>query len=323
MITNIVESGPSSTARLLNAATRSTLRTALHIGSHTLHLPWPYGAIELAARALPKHHGSSTTVQLPNAKAELVHARGVTHIEGRVILYIHGGAFILCGTNTHGDLITRLSAASNAPVLAVNYRMIPKHSIWDAIQDCIDAYDWLRQHYPPERIVVAGDSAGGYLTMALATHLGPWEQPAALVMLSPLLQLDPAGKKAHPNMQCDAMFTPQSFDALITLVTRASGGIAPEPLDFLSPDIPPTLIHASGHEVLLHDARLAAERLHARGVDVEVHVWPGQIHDFQLASFVPEARQSLRQIGEFVIARTSQNGECNTYDLTLRTESVG
>jgi acetyl esterase/lipase len=74
-----------------------------------------------------------------------------------------------------------------------------------------------------------------------------------------------------------------------------------EPLDHVEPGLPRTLIHVSGSEVWLNDARLAARALAAAGVPTEVRVWPGQIHDFQLAApIVPEAVRSLRQIGEYI-----------------------
>ena len=283
-----------------------TLRTALHVGCATplASLPWPYGAIEFAAGLVPKSPRTKrTTVQLEHANAELIHAPGVPNDTGRVILYLHGGGFLTCGTNTHNSLITRLSKGSNSPVLAVNYRQIP-NSLSDGISDCLDAYLWLRRHYQPEQIVLAGDSAGGYMAMAVATHLAPIETPAAMVLISPLLQLDPTGKKAHPNMRCDAMFTGPMFDILAQLLTRANGDQVYEPLDDLHEDLPPTLIHVSGHEVLLHDARLAQQRLEEIGVPVEVTVWPGQIHVFQIASFVPEARRSLAEMSEFIISAT-------------------
>ena len=73
-----------------------------------------------------------------------------------------------------------------------------------------------------------------------------------------------------------------------------------EPLDHIKPGLPPTLIHVSGSEVLLHDARLAARQLAAAGVPTEVRIWPGQVHVFQICAVVPEAIQSLRQIGEYI-----------------------
>lgn len=320
MSTPIIESGPSPAGRLLTHATRLTVRTALRVGCHAPHLPWPYGAVEFVAHGLPKPRGTKrVTIQLPNTAAELVHASGV-YRRDRVVLYFHGGAFLTCGLNTHAGLITRLSQYSNAPVLAVDYRMIPRHSVADAIEDCIDAYDWLRHYYAPDQIVLAGDSAGGYLALATATHL--LERPAALVMMSPLLQLNPEPKKLHPNIGRDAMFGPEAFDALFSLVARA--GFVYEPLDDLVADLPPTLIHVSGDEALLHDVELAAEGLAVLGVPVEVHVWPGQIHVFQMAApLVPEASCSLKQIGEFIQTHTKEGERCCGIELTDRTGTVG
>src|SRR6201999_4311026 len=107
----------------------------------------------------------------------------------------------------------------------------------------------------------------------------------------------------------DAMFGSKAFDALIALVAKAAaknvGDGKPEelyePLDHIEPGLPRTLIHVSGSEVLLHDARLAARRLAAVGVPVELRVWPGQMHVFQIAApMVPEANRSLRQIGNYI-----------------------
>lgn len=317
----MIESGPSVAAQVLSAASRVTIRSLLRVGCCSPHLRWPYGAIERLAGLAPRQ-GRRSTVRLRRCTAELVRGRGVSG--GRAILYLHGGGFLACGPNTHGALITRLSSVSNAPVLAVNYRMIP-HSLGAAIEDCLDGYEWLRRHYSPEQIVVAGDSAGGYLAMCVATHLAGLECPAALVLISPLLQLDPAGKRAHRNRHSDAMFCPEAFDALASLVRRANGGLLYEPLDDLSPGLPPTLIHVSGEELLLHDAELACRRLRGLGVPVELVVWPGQVHVFQIAApFVPEAGRSLKQIGARIVAATTKFVEKSSVnDLTDRMRTVG
>lgn len=304
-----------------------TLRTALHVATSAplvSSLPWPYGAIELAAGLIPKSPRTKrTTVYLESATAELIRASGVPHDAGRVILYFHGGAFLTCGQNTHSALITRLSKESGAPVLSVNYRMIP-NSLRESISDCLEGYLWLRRHYQPEQIVLAGDSAGGYLALAVATHLAGLETPAALVLMSPLLQLDPKGKTGHPNIRCDAMFSAIAFDALTQLLERANDGVLYEPLDDLREEMPPTLIHVSGHEVLVHDAVLAEEYLSKLGVPVEVVIWPGQIHVFQIAAFVPEAKRSLEQMGRFIIDATEKTSEKTALKLlTDRTATVG
>ena len=310
----LIEDGPSLPARLVSLGTRLTMWPTLAVLSHVPHLPWPFGLVDVVARALLPAPGTvRATVGLPNASAQLVRAPGVLPADGRrrVVLYLHGGAFLTCGVNSHSRISVALSKFADSPVLVVDYRLIPKHSIRMAIDDCYDGYRWLRlRGYEPDQIVLAGDSAGGYLALALAQRLqAEGEKPAALVAISPLLQLEKDPKLAHPNAYTDAMFPPKAFDALVALVARAAAKNVVdgepedvyEPLDNIEPGLPQTLIHVSGSEVLLHDARLAARRLVAAGVPTEVRIWPGQIHDFQLADpLIPEARRSLRQIGEYI-----------------------
>jgi acetyl esterase/lipase len=270
--------------------------------------------VDTAAKALlPATATVRAEVTLPNASAQLVRAPGVLPADGtrRVVVYLHGGAFLTCGANSHGRLVEALSKFADAPIMVVNYRLLPKHSIGQALDDCYDGYRWLRlRGYDPDQIVLAGDSAGGYLALTLAQRLqDEGEEPAALVAISPLLQLAKECKQAHPNIKTDAMFPPRAFDALSELVASAAAKHMVdgkpeeiyEPLEHIKPGLPRTLIHVSGSEVLLHDAQLAASRLAAVGVPAEVRVWPGQVHDFQLAApLVPEADRSRRQIGEYI-----------------------
>ena len=310
----VVESGPSLPGMVASLACRLTIRPALAVCSYIPHLPWPFGLVDFASRVLLPAPGTiRATVELPHASAQLVRAPGVLPADGkrRVVLYLHGGAFLTCGVNSHSRIVNALSKYADSPVLVVNYRLVPRHSVGMALDDCHDAYRWLRlRGYQPEQIVLAGDSAGGYLALALAQRLQQLhEEPAALVAISPLLQLAKEPKQAHPNIKTDAMFGSKAFDALIALVARAAAKRVVdgkpeqlyEPLDHIEPGLPRTLIHVSGSEVLLHDARLAAHRLAAAGVPTEVRVWRGQMHDFQLAApVVPEATRSLRQIGEYI-----------------------
>jgi acetyl esterase/lipase len=310
----VLEDGPSLAGRLFALAAMLTIRPTLTIGSYAPRLPWPWGLVDFAARVLRPAPGTvRATIGLPNCTAQLVRADGVLPADGKrsVVLYMHGGAFLTCGANTHGRLVTALSKYADSPVLVVNYRMIPKHSIGQAIEDCQDAYKWLRlKGYEPEQIVLAGDSAGGYLSLALAEKLQlEGELPAAVVTMSPLFEIDNESRAQHPNMGSDAMFPPKAFHALVELIDEAAQRHvvdgAPEevyePLDHIEPGLPRTLIHVSGSEVLLNDARKAAHMLAAAGVPVEVRVWPGQMHVFQLgAPAVKEATRSLRQIGDYI-----------------------
>ncbi|WP_198730535.1 alpha/beta hydrolase [Mycolicibacterium baixiangningiae] len=310
----VVEDGPSIAARVMALAALMTIKPTLTIGSLAPKMPWPWGAVDFACRIIRPVPGTiRATIALQNCTAQLVRAPGVLPADGKrsVILYLHGGAFLTCGVNSHSRLVTALSKFADSPALVVNYRMIPKHSVGQAVDDCYDAYQWLRRKgYEPDRIVLAGDSAGGYLSLALAERLQDEDEtPAAVVTMSPLFELDNEARANHPNVRSDAMFPQRAFHALVELVEHAAknhlvdGRPEPvyEPLDHIESGLPRTLIHVSGSEVLISDARKAARLLAAAGVPVEVRVWPGQMHVFQLgAPLVSEAQRSLRQIGEYI-----------------------
>jgi acetyl esterase/lipase len=315
-----VEDDPSVAGRLAWLGARLTVRPALAVGSHLANVPWPWGLVDFAAKAVTPAPGSvRATFRLPKCTARLVRAAGVLPADGsrRVVLYMHGGGFLTCGANTHDRLVTTLSKYADSPVLVTNYRMMPKYSVGEAIDDCHDGYRWLRgQGYEPNQIVLAGDSVGGYLSLALAQRLlNEGEGLAAMVCMSPLMQIAKAPKQVHPNIRSDAMFPAKAFDAFVDLIARAGQRHIMdgrpeeiyEPLDHIEAGLPPTLIHVSGSEVLLHDARLAARRLAAAGVAVQLRVWPGQMHVFQIAApMVPEADRSLRQIGNYIREATER-----------------
>jgi acetyl esterase/lipase len=310
----VVEDGPSIAGRLAALVSALTIWPALAIGSYAPRLPWPWGLVDFVSRVLRPAPGTvRATISLPNCTAQLVRAGGVLPADGKhsVILYMHGGAFLTCGAHSHGRLVTALSKYADSPVLVVNYRMIPKHSVGMAIDDCYDAYKWLRlKGYDPDQIVLAGDSAGGYLALAVAEKLQlEGEEPAAMVAMSPLFEIDNKARANHPNIRTDAMFPPKAFEALVELIEGAAERHIVdgkpeeiyEPLDHIEPGLPRTLIHVSGSEVLVSDARKAARILAAAGVPVEVRVWPGQMHVFQLAApAVTEASRSLKQIGDYI-----------------------
>ena len=334
-VREVVEDDPSVAGRLLWLGARLTIRPALSIGSHMANAPWPWGLVDFAARAVAPVPGSvRQTIRLPHCTARLVRAAGVLPADGsrRVVLYMHGGGFLTCGVNTHDRLVTTLSKYADTPVLVMNYRMMPKHSIREAFDDCYDGYQWLRgQGYEPDQIVLAGDSAGGYLSLTLAERLlNEGEELAAIVCMSPLMQIAKRHKQVHPNIRSDAMFSAKAFDAFCYLIAKAGQSHIRdgrpeevyEPLDHIEAGLPRTLIHVSGSEVLLHDARLAARRLAAAGVPVELRVWPGQMHVFQIAApTVPEANRSLRQIGNYIREATDLNHRVAV--CTARAHAVG
>ena len=230
------------------------------------------------------------------------------------VLYFHGGAFLLCGLGTHRPAVSAISRASGLPALSVEYRQLPKAPLAGSVADCVTAYRWLLEEgYDPERIVFAGDSAGGHLAFstALQAIAEGLPRPAGLVAISPWLDLDCEAKLAHPNGRRDA-YAP--VKRLLPLVEMLVEGITPvDPL--LSPvncdlaQLPPALLIAAEGEMLRCDSELMAERLAAAGVPCTLQIWEGQMHAFPvMVGLFPEAGKAIREIGAFVRHRIAYAG---------------
>lgn len=222
--------------------------------------------------------------------------------DGRAVLYFHGGAFFSCGVATHRRMVSRISAAAGIPVLSIAYRQLPDVKLDGSVADCVTAYRQLLAHgYDPEHVVIAGDSAGGFL--AFAATLRAIEEglprPAGIVGLSPWLDLDCTEKLTHENAATDPYIVAEQMMKLATALVDV-----PDPLH--SPvggdlrRLPPALIQAGSIEVLRHDAELMAGRMEQAGVPCRLQIWNGQVHVFQAVPFIPESRAAIREVGRFV-----------------------
>jgi acetyl esterase/lipase len=296
----------------VSLASRLLVKNVVRAWAIQPNIHWPFEYVDGLAGLVP-HFGSPAKVEpirLESCAAEWVRAPGVS--SRRAILYFHGGAFITCGLNTHRSMVTRLSKAADAAVLAVEYRKLPSHQIADAIEDGMNGMRWLMDRgYDGDRIVVAGDSAGGYLAFmtTLAAARSELVTPAAVAAISPFTDADPARKLAHRNARRCSMFTRGALsmfarylgEATVCTGRGTSARRVESPVDADLSVLPPVTIHASNDELLLPDAELMAERLQDSGVRCDLHLWDGQIHDFPLAADVlPEGRQAIRYIGDFI-----------------------
>lgn len=303
--------GASLQARLLAQSMRMTLRPLLGLWGRAPHLPWPTGLLDRVGSLLPAVDGTRCLpIALDNCAGSWVEAPGAG--DDRVVLYLHGGGFLCGGMRSHRRLVSRISQQAQAPVLMVDYRMLPQFSIADAVADGVDAYRRLLDAgYRPEQIVVAGDSAGGYLSFAVPLALRELDLPApgAIVALSPLTELDPDRKLGHTNAERCALLHGNALSGLAGLSRRRDARSGLDGFDRLCPvdadltDMPPTLIQVGSDELLLVDAELMAERLTAAGSACELQVWDRQIHVFQAAADVlPESVRAIEEIGRFVRA---------------------
>jgi acetyl esterase/lipase len=223
------------------------------------------------------------------------------------IIYLHGGAFIMGSPATHRELAARLADATGIRVLVLDYRLAPEHPFPAAMQDAVSAYRWLlEQGLAAKRVAMGGDSAGGGL--ALQTLLALRDEgsplPAAAFLLSPptdWVRLD--GESYSNRAHLDPLNTLDMCRYTASLYVGESDPDSPllRPLDADLSGLPPLCIHVGDHEVLLSDSVRLAERARASNVDVDLKIWPGMWHVFQsTASVVPEARQSIDEVGRFI-----------------------
>lgn len=232
------------------------------------------------------------------------------HGADRVLLHLHGGAFLLGSPRTHRGLAGLLSRVTRGPVLLPRYRLAPEHLHPAALDDALAAYRWLLEEaaVPPERLAVSGDSAGGGLALSLllrAKHEG-LPLPACYVGLSPWTDLAGTGTSMAELADTDPWLSAE----LVVPAARAYAG--PTALDdpLVSPlygdlhGLPPMLVHVGTDEILLDDAVRLVSRARAAGVDASVGIFDGLWHVFQ-AFPVPESGRSLRELGAFVRRHTT------------------
>jgi epsilon-lactone hydrolase len=227
--------------------------------------------------------------------------------DGRVVLFLHGGGYVMGSNRTHRELASRIARAAAARVLVVDYRLAPEHPFPAAVEDALAAYRWLRaEGVPAASIAIAGDSAGGGLTLAtlLALRDAGDALPACAVCLSPWVDLEGTGASAQPGGADDPMI---QIDGLRETGKQYAGDDLRNPLaaplygDFKG--LPPLLIQVGTREVLLDDSTRVADKARAAGVSVQLEIEEGAYHVWHAGPHLPEAADAVRRIGEFVRER--------------------
>ena len=232
----------------------------------------------------------------------------------RVLVYLHGGAYIFCSPRTHRPLTTFLARHIPARVFVPDYRLAPEHPFPAALEDALACLRWLvAQGTAPGDLVLAGDSAGGGLALAalLALREAGETLPAAAACLAPWTDLAATGRSVMANSESDAWVYGETvaMGAAVYLGTTPATHPLASPLYADLRGLPPLLIHVSASEVLLDDSVRLAAQARAAGVPVTLKVWPGLPHVWQgFVPFIPEARQSLREIADFLAAAPDSPG---------------
>jgi acetyl esterase/lipase len=226
-----------------------------------------------------------------------------------VILYLHGGGYVVCSPQTHGRMTGHIARATGCRAASVDYRLAPEHPHPAAVTDAVAAYRGLLDAgVSPARIAVAGDSAGGGLTVATLVKLRDdgLPQPAAAVAISPWIDLEGTGDSVTFNADKDLMVDPvgQKVMAEHFLAGQDPRDPLASPLHADLGGIAPLYVQVGGHERLLSDATRLATNAAAAGVDVRLDVFPEMQHVFQLwAGNMPEADEAIARIGDYLRPR--------------------
>ena len=225
------------------------------------------------------------------------------------ILYLHGGGYVIGSINTHRALAAELGRAAGIAALVIDYRLAPEAPFPAAVDDATAAYRWLlARGIAPGRLAIAGDSAGGGLTVATLVALrdAGLPLPAAAVCFSPWVDLEGIGESMTERAERDPFV---QKEGLLELAATYLGGKDPRtplaaPLYADLAGLPPLLIQVGEAETLYDDAVRLAERARKSGVDVTLEPWADMIHVWQLfAPVLPEAREALAAAGRFIAAR--------------------
>lgn len=258
-------------------------------------------------RGIPVPFGTIVEkTQINNMPAEWIRAANVPENHEQVILYLHGGGFVMGSCDSHRGLAARISRASGIPVILPEYRLAPDSRFPAANKDCVDVYHWLlEQGYFSKNIIIGGDSAGGGLTfMTLMTlrELGD-PLPAGAFLLSPWVEpLFFDGESYQSRAVKDPLISVDS-------IKKAAGYYwnVWVRLPMLTPfqqnlaGLPDLLIQVGDNEVLLSDSICLAERVKDSGGEVTLEIWDNMWHVFQAFSpILPESNQAIRNIGKFV-----------------------
>jgi epsilon-lactone hydrolase len=224
---------------------------------------------------------------------------------GRIILYFHGGGYLVGSPETHRGVGARLAQEAGCSVCLPAYRLVPAHPYPAPWEDAEAAWGALMaQGVAPRDVVLAGESAGGGLALSLcATLCARGTPPAGVVALSPWTDLTGQSASLVSNAVRDPLMPVEGFDRLVGYVLAGHPADDPRasPIFADFPGCPPILFQVGETEILRDDTLTLATRLQGQGAEVTVEVWPEVPHGWQLlVGRLPEADRAVRDAGRFV-----------------------
>ena len=224
----------------------------------------------------------------------------------KVILYLHGGGYVTGSIEDHRMMCGLLANATETKVLIPEYRLAPEHPFPAALDDALKVYQWLLdQGYSSTNMIIAGDSAGGGLSIAtvLALKEKSGSLPAAVVCLSPWADLALTGQSHTTKAKAEAILNKDVLHEWALCYTDESNLTNPlvSPIHGDFHGFPPLLIQVGSEEILLDDSTLLVEKAKSAGVHVTLKIWDGMWHVWQaLGDLIPENKKTFEEIGQFV-----------------------
>lgn len=289
------------TSRFVKGINKSTIDPA--------HIAEVRERLDRMSRFLKPAFGVSVEATTVNGiDAEWLRPKGAP--EDKVLLYLHGGAYLIGSCRTHRQLVSHIARAAGINALVPDYRLAPEHRFPAGIEDAVGVYrSLLAEGFKPGDIFIAGDSAGGGLTIAtlLSLRHAGVPMPAAAVLLSPFLDVSGSGESATTRADKDPWFDARDL-VVVADNYCANAGELKNPL--VSPvfanvaGLPPTFIQVGDDEILLSDSTRFAALMEEAGLEVQLEIWPEMWHVFQLlVGKMPESRKAIKKIGAYLQAR--------------------
>ena len=236
--------------------------------------------------------------------SEIVSAEGAS--SDTVTLYLHGGGYVIGSPRTHREFARRLSAASQAQVLVIDYRLAPEDPFPAPVEDAVSAYRWLLDEgYAPEKLSIAGDSAGGGLTAATLVSIRDQglPLPACGVCLSPWVDMEGLGDSMTTRADRDPMVQKEGLVAMAGVYLADADPRSPlaAPMYADLSGLPPLLIQVGGSETLFDDAIRLDEKARAAGVETTFEEWEDMIHVWHIfAPMLDEGQEAIQRMAEFM-----------------------